>query len=39
MVTSVSVFDIEYDFNIDFEYDFESIFWIKVVEFVRKGDS
>ncbi len=39
MVTSVSVFDIEYDFDIDFEWNFESIFGIKVVEFVRKGDS
>lgn len=39
MVTSVSVFDIEYDFDIDFEEDFKSIFGIKVVEFVRKGDS
>ena len=35
MVTSVSVFDMRYDFDIDFE----SIFVIKVVEFIRKGDS
>lgn len=35
MVTSVSVFDMKYDFDIDVE----SVFGIKVVEFVRKGDS
>lgn len=39
MVTSVSVFDIEIRFDIDFQLKLESIFGIKVVEFVRKGDS